>query len=196
MVHTFDMHSLFFTSLYHIYLNKWPFSSLTTVIDQYYRCMECELHVSYMLLMQDSIGGSCHSLMITNVAPEERYYYDTYCTLNFATKSKKIVNNTAIKETVTIGTGYYSWQVTVSHEGLVRVFTLCLKFRSNPLLWHTTDVKMASEVHILSCLKLSILYCTAFSSLSLTLQVKTVVDFIWQLKMIYINWDSISKNWN
>ncbi|ESO97247.1 hypothetical protein LOTGIDRAFT_114997 [Lottia gigantea] len=47
-------------------------------------------------LLQDSIGGSCHSLMITNIAPEEHYYYDTYCTLNFASKSKKIVNtNTA-----------------------------------------------------------------------------------------------------
>ncbi|GFO15468.1 kinesin-like protein [Plakobranchus ocellatus] len=43
-------------------------------------------------LLQDSIGGSCHSLMITNIAPEEKFYYDTYCTLNFATKSKKIVN--------------------------------------------------------------------------------------------------------
>ena len=38
--------------------------------------------------------------MITNIAPEERYYYDTYCTLNFATKSKKIVNNTCTRETV------------------------------------------------------------------------------------------------
>ncbi|XP_012937208.1 kinesin-like protein KIF22 [Aplysia californica] len=47
-------------------------------------------------LLQDSIGGSCHSVMITNIAPEQHYYYDTYCTLNFATKSKKIVNvNTA-----------------------------------------------------------------------------------------------------
>ena len=42
---------------------------------------------------QDSIGGSCHSVMITNVAPEESFYYDTYCTLNLATKSRKIVNN-------------------------------------------------------------------------------------------------------
>lgn len=43
-------------------------------------------------LLQDSIGGSCHSIMITNIAPEQHYYYDSYCTLNFATKSKKIVN--------------------------------------------------------------------------------------------------------
>ena len=49
---------------------------------------------------QDSIGGSCHSVMITNIAPEERYYYDTYCTLNFASKSKKIVNSTVVRETI------------------------------------------------------------------------------------------------
>ena len=36
--------------------------------------------------------------MITNIAPEERYYYDTYCTLNFASKSKKIVNNAQTRE--------------------------------------------------------------------------------------------------
>ena len=30
--------------------------------------------------------------MIVNLAPEERYYYDTYVTLNFARKTKKIVN--------------------------------------------------------------------------------------------------------
>ncbi|XP_041379423.1 kinesin-like protein KIF22 [Gigantopelta aegis] len=47
-------------------------------------------------LLQDSIGGSCHSIMITNIAPEEHYYYDTYCTLNFASKSKKIVNTTTV----------------------------------------------------------------------------------------------------
>lgn len=53
-------------------------------------------------LLQDSIGGTCHSVMITNIAPEERFYYDTYCTLNMATKSKKIVNNTVVKETIGI----------------------------------------------------------------------------------------------
>ena len=51
-------------------------------------CSKCNCHVG-----QDSIGGSCHSVMITNVAPEESFYYDTYCTLNLATKSRKIINN-------------------------------------------------------------------------------------------------------
>uniref|UniRef100_A0A0B7ANB0 Kinesin-like protein n=1 Tax=Arion vulgaris TaxID=1028688 RepID=A0A0B7ANB0_9EUPU len=44
-------------------------------------------------LLQDSIGGSCQSVMITTIAPESSYYFETYCTLNFATKSKKIVNS-------------------------------------------------------------------------------------------------------
>ena len=39
-------------------------------------------------------------MMITNVAPEESYYYDTYCTLNFATKSRKIVNSNVTSVTV------------------------------------------------------------------------------------------------
>ncbi|XP_064612774.1 kinesin-like protein KIF22-A [Liolophura sinensis] len=51
-------------------------------------------------LLQDSIGGSCHAVMITNIAPEERFYYDTYCTLNMATKSKKITNTTCVREVV------------------------------------------------------------------------------------------------
>ncbi|KAL8594498.1 hypothetical protein ACOMHN_024943 [Nucella lapillus] len=51
-------------------------------------------------LLQDSIGGSCHSVMITNVAPEESFYYDTYCTLNFATKSRKIINNNVTSVTL------------------------------------------------------------------------------------------------
>jgi len=57
-------------------------------------------------LLQDSIGGSCHSIMITNIAPEQHYYYDSYCTLNFATKSKKIVNvNTAsVKSNISVET--------------------------------------------------------------------------------------------
>ncbi|KAK7487890.1 hypothetical protein BaRGS_00020791 [Batillaria attramentaria] len=50
-------------------------------------------------LLQDSIGGSCHSVMITNVAPEESYYYDTYCTLNFASKSRKVVNSSVTSVT-------------------------------------------------------------------------------------------------
>ncbi|KAM6951365.1 kinesin-like protein KIF22 [Aplochiton taeniatus] len=51
-------------------------------------------------LLQDSLGGSAHSVMITNIAPEFQYYFDTFTALNFAAKSKQIVNKTFVKETV------------------------------------------------------------------------------------------------
>ncbi|XP_032090586.1 kinesin-like protein KIF22 isoform X1 [Thamnophis elegans] len=43
-------------------------------------------------LLQDSLGGSAHSLIIANIAPEMRYYFDTLTSLNFAAKSRQIVN--------------------------------------------------------------------------------------------------------
>lgn len=51
-------------------------------------------------LLQDSLGGSAHSVMITNVAPEYCYYFDTFTALNFAAKSKQIVNRPFVRETV------------------------------------------------------------------------------------------------
>ncbi|KAK7123085.1 hypothetical protein R3I94_020010 [Phoxinus phoxinus] len=51
-------------------------------------------------LLQDSLGGSAHSVMITNIAPEYRYYFDTFSALNFAAKSKQIVNRPFVKETI------------------------------------------------------------------------------------------------
>ncbi|XP_072229351.1 kinesin-like protein KIF22 [Leuresthes tenuis] len=51
-------------------------------------------------LLQDSLGGSAHSVMITNIAPEYRYYFDTFSALNFAAKSKLIVNKPFTCETV------------------------------------------------------------------------------------------------
>ncbi|MBN3307097.1 KIF22 protein, partial [Amia calva] len=51
-------------------------------------------------LLQDSLGGSAHSVMITNIAPEYQYYFDTLTALNFAAKSKQIVNKPFIRETV------------------------------------------------------------------------------------------------
>ncbi|XP_022085619.1 kinesin-like protein KIF22 [Acanthaster planci] len=43
-------------------------------------------------LLQDSLGGSAHACMITNIAPEESNYMETYTALNFASKSRHIVN--------------------------------------------------------------------------------------------------------
>ncbi|XP_060951105.1 kinesin-like protein KIF22 [Limanda limanda] len=53
-------------------------------------------------LLQDSLGGSAHSVMITNIAPEYKYYFDTFSALNFAAKSKLIVNKPFTRETVAV----------------------------------------------------------------------------------------------
>ncbi|KAK1881498.1 Kinesin-like protein KIF22 [Dissostichus eleginoides] len=53
-------------------------------------------------LLQDSLGGSAHSVMITNIAPEYKFYFDTFGALNFASKSKLIVNKPFICETVAV----------------------------------------------------------------------------------------------
>ncbi|XP_018095471.1 kinesin-like protein KIF22-B isoform X1 [Xenopus laevis] len=50
-------------------------------------------------LLQDSLGGSAHSVMITNIAPEQTYYFDTLTALNFAAKSKQIINKPFSRET-------------------------------------------------------------------------------------------------
>ncbi|KAM9424229.1 kinesin-like protein KIF22 [Pholidichthys leucotaenia] len=53
-------------------------------------------------LLQDSLGGSAHSVMITNIAPEYKHYFDTFSALNFAAKSKLIVNKPFTRETVAV----------------------------------------------------------------------------------------------
>ncbi|XP_038591274.1 LOW QUALITY PROTEIN: kinesin-like protein KIF22 [Micropterus salmoides] len=53
-------------------------------------------------LLQDSLGGSAHAVMITNIAPEYKYYFDTFSALNFAAKSKLIVNKPFTRETVAV----------------------------------------------------------------------------------------------
>ncbi|XP_054849372.1 kinesin-like protein KIF22 [Eublepharis macularius] len=51
-------------------------------------------------LLQDSLGGTAHSVIIANIAPEKRYYYDTLTSLNFAAKSKEVVNKPFTQETL------------------------------------------------------------------------------------------------
>ncbi|XP_074920840.1 kinesin-like protein KIF22 [Chelonoidis abingdonii] len=51
-------------------------------------------------LLQDSLGGSAHSVIIANVAPEQHFYFDTLSTLNFAAKSKQVVNRPFTQETL------------------------------------------------------------------------------------------------
>ena len=40
--------------------------------------------------------------MITNIAPEYSYYFDTFSALNFAAKSKLVVNKPFVRETLTV----------------------------------------------------------------------------------------------
>ncbi|XP_044871299.1 LOW QUALITY PROTEIN: kinesin-like protein KIF22 [Mauremys mutica] len=51
-------------------------------------------------LLQDSLEGSAHSVIIANVAPEQHFYFDTLSTLNLATKSKQVVNRPFTQETL------------------------------------------------------------------------------------------------
>ncbi|KAJ1923119.1 hypothetical protein IWQ60_006090 [Tieghemiomyces parasiticus] len=47
-------------------------------------------------ILQQSLGGRSLGMMIVNVAPGQKFYLETYNTLNFATKSKTIVNNARV----------------------------------------------------------------------------------------------------
>lgn len=60
------------------------------LIDQY----------SATYLFQDSLGGSAHACVIANIAPECRFYADTINTLNFASKSRTIINQPFVRQTV------------------------------------------------------------------------------------------------
>ncbi|KAL9980620.1 hypothetical protein ACROYT_G009228 [Oculina patagonica] len=51
-------------------------------------------------LLQDSLGGTAHACMIANIAPERRFYADTTNTLNFASKSRAIINEPFVRRTV------------------------------------------------------------------------------------------------
>ncbi|EFN75784.1 Kinesin-like protein KIF18A [Harpegnathos saltator] len=41
-------------------------------------------------LLKDSLGGNCHTVMITNIGPSSLTYEDTYNTLRYANRAKKI----------------------------------------------------------------------------------------------------------
>ncbi|KAJ8957542.1 hypothetical protein NQ318_020581 [Aromia moschata] len=44
-------------------------------------------------LLKDSLGGNCQTVMIANVSPSSMSYEDTYNTLKYATRAKKIKSN-------------------------------------------------------------------------------------------------------
>ncbi|KAJ1977999.1 hypothetical protein H4R34_003363 [Dimargaris verticillata] len=49
-------------------------------------------------ILQQSLGGQSLGMMIVNIAPGQQFYVETYNTLNFATKSKQIVNKAKVHE--------------------------------------------------------------------------------------------------
>ncbi|KAJ1961138.1 hypothetical protein GGI12_003415 [Dipsacomyces acuminosporus] len=51
-------------------------------------------------ILQDSLGGESLGMMIVNVAPGESFLQDTHNTLNFATKSREVVNKPVAHEVV------------------------------------------------------------------------------------------------
>src|SRR5690606_17179730 len=44
-------------------------------------------------ILQDSLGGKSRATMIANISPSTQHFYDSYKTLQFAMKSKAIINN-------------------------------------------------------------------------------------------------------
>lgn len=51
-------------------------------------------------LLQDSLGGSAHSILIANIAPERRFFLDTVSALNFAARSKEVINRPFTNESL------------------------------------------------------------------------------------------------
>ncbi|XP_025867179.2 kinesin-like protein KIF22 [Vulpes vulpes] len=51
-------------------------------------------------LLQDSLGGSAHSILIANIAPERHFYLDTVSALNFAARSKEVINRPFTNESL------------------------------------------------------------------------------------------------
>ena len=53
-------------------------------------------------LLQDSLGGDSHSCMVANISPCAHHFADSYNCLNFASKSRKIVNHTTTTQRVPV----------------------------------------------------------------------------------------------
>ncbi|OBS63476.1 hypothetical protein A6R68_08030 [Neotoma lepida] len=51
-------------------------------------------------LLQDSLGGSAHSIIIANIAPERRFYQDTVSALNFTARSREVINRPFTNESL------------------------------------------------------------------------------------------------
>lgn len=49
-------------------------------------------------LLKDSLGGNCHTVMIANISPSSKSFEDTYNTLRYANRAKKI--KTSVKKNI------------------------------------------------------------------------------------------------
>lgn len=59
---------------------------------------------------QDSLGGSAHSILIANIAPERCFYLDTVSALNFAARSKEVINRPFTNESLQPNGEDRGWQ--------------------------------------------------------------------------------------
>lgn len=67
-------------------------------------CLFCPIPIP-----QDSLGGSAHSILIANIAPERRFYLDTVSALNFAARSKEVINRPFTNESLQLRGKDWAW---------------------------------------------------------------------------------------
>ena len=52
------------------------------------------------LTLQDSLGGKSQGIIIANIAPGAKFFSETLRTLNFASKSRKVVNRVVVNSMI------------------------------------------------------------------------------------------------
>lgn len=77
-------------------------------------------------ILKDSLGGNCQTLMISNVSPSSLTYEDTYNTLKYASRAKKI-RNTLRKNVLksNMPKEYYVKKVNDQNDELERLTAKC-----------------------------------------------------------------------
>lgn len=70
---------------------------------------------------QDSLGGSAHSILIANIAPERCFYLDTVSALNFAARSKEVINRPFTNESLQPNGEDRGWQEWKGQSGQLGV---------------------------------------------------------------------------
>jgi len=100
-------------------------------------------------LLKDSLGGNCYTVMIANIAPSNFTYEDTYNTLRYANRAKKIKSN--VKKNVSCEM-HVSGYIKIVEEQKKEIDTLKLKLAAyesgtlQPVLENKSN-KLVTEVH-------------------------------------------------